>query len=290
MPGVLNDFVGYYLTDGKGSPKRFFADKVVAFLSFLMMSFIVIDSFLNLLPVNKGNIICLVNSSIYQDFANAYCSGKVPKVAYLPPLGIFGAALLTVLLHHTWYSTVLYVKMLKDDDNHSEKKKWYRLSCFYIIRNICQFIIAAAPIVLLSLYARNVIGIIRSFDCTTELLDPTLKCIYDSIALNDVFLVFYGTVSCVVIIAAVFGAFDICVRSDLKSICTCPNPPPGQGQNPPPVQGQNPPVQGQNPPVQGQNPHCKCFWKIPSDYCITEYCFPSMNPHLQQPPPPPQQQ
>eukprot|EP00731_Ephydatia_muelleri_P012759 Em0007g69a len=91
---------------------QFFADKVVLFLSLLNLSFIVIDSFIRLLPYGNGTVQCFIESnsvaSGQQSYIDAYCAEYVPRGTYLVPISIFIHGLTTVLLHYAWYSTVLY--------------------------------------------------------------------------------------------------------------------------------------------------------------------------------------
>ena len=91
---------------------QFFADKVVLFLSLLILSFIVIDSFIHLLPYGNGTVQCFIESnnvaSGQQSYIDAYCADYVPWRTFLVPIVIFIHGLTTVLLHYAWYSTVLY--------------------------------------------------------------------------------------------------------------------------------------------------------------------------------------
>ena len=44
----------------------------------------------------------------------------------------------------------------------------------------------------------------------------TVQCYYATIALNDVFIIFYGIISICVILITGFGIFSICWRQDIK--------------------------------------------------------------------------
>ena len=102
--------IGSFLADHK--VVQFFADKVVLFLSYLILAFLVVDSFIALLPHGHGTVICFIGSnsvtSGQQSYINEYCADQVSWMVYLVPLLVFGQGLLTILLHYSWYSMVLY--------------------------------------------------------------------------------------------------------------------------------------------------------------------------------------
>ena len=127
------------------------------------------------------------------------------------PLGIFGQALLTALLHHTWYSAVSYVKKLKLDTT----SKCKRLSRLYILKNYLQISITIVAFIVLFVFILDDGRINRNFGCSSNLLDPPLQCIYNATGVNNVFLIFYGFMSIFVIVAAVYGLMDIFVKSFL---------------------------------------------------------------------------
>ena len=124
---------GIFLSERK--VVQFFADKAVLFLSYLVMGFILIDSFINLLPTGHGTMVCFIkNNSVtsgQQSYVNEYCTGRVPGATYTIPILIFGQGLLSVLLHYSWYAMVLYVssnvgskqKKLKKAEEDDKKKK-----------------------------------------------------------------------------------------------------------------------------------------------------------------------
>ena len=91
---------------------HFFLDKVVLFLSYVILAFLVFDSFINLLPHGHGTVICFIGSnsvtSGQQSYINEYCADQVKLKVYLVPILVFGQGLLTILLHYSWYSMVLY--------------------------------------------------------------------------------------------------------------------------------------------------------------------------------------
>ena len=99
-----------FLTDQK--VVQFFADEVVLFLSYLIGGLIVIDSFINQLPSGHKTVACFIGSdsvsSGQQSYINEYCAEFVPSWTYAVPIVTFCHGLLTVLLHYSWYSMVLY--------------------------------------------------------------------------------------------------------------------------------------------------------------------------------------
>lgn len=279
---------------------QFFADKVVLFLSLLNLSFIVIDSFIRLLPYGNGTVQCFIESnsvaSGQQSYIDAYCAGHVPGRTFLVPISIFIHGLTTVLLHYAWYSTVLYANRfvkatgkdaeVRSDANASvqrmvreqtainggsaadikevgaalpeEERSGTNASvvvesvqhtvmeqrapssrgrpiCLLICYGIKNFLQAGVAVVAVTLSfdyefdksSKLSISINKTFLCPikgqgnidywTDL--DTVQCFYSSIALNDVFLIFYGIMSICVFLAASFGLVDICVRPDLNRCC-----------------------------------------------------------------------
>ena len=125
---------------------QFFADKVVLFLFYLILAFIVIDSFINLLPNGRGTVICFIDSnsvsSGQQSYINEYCADHVPRKTYMLPILVFGQGLVTVLLHYAWYSMVLYCSSVHKKTQ-SAQNCCYSLQFFYCFKNILQLLLAA---------------------------------------------------------------------------------------------------------------------------------------------------
>ena len=99
---------------------------------------------------------------------------------------------------------------------------------FYCIKNVIQGTISTVAVILAFLYefTDELPEIKKSFLCDIKnSIDywaglDTVQCFYHPIALNDVFIIFYGIMSILVVIATVFGFVDIFARMDLdKGIC-----------------------------------------------------------------------
>ena len=108
------------------------------------------------------------------------------------------------------------------------KKARYCLVGWYAIKNILQGLGAIAATITACMYefTNSIAPIQKSFNCSiTDNIDywaelDTVQCYYTSIALNDVFIIFYGIMSGCVVIVATFGFFDIFLRLDLAK-CVC---------------------------------------------------------------------
>ena len=219
---------------------QFFADKVVLFLSYLILAFIVIDSFINLLPNGRGTVICFIDSnsvsSGQQSYINEYCADHVPGKTYMLPILVFGQGLVTVLLHYAWYSMVLYCSSVHKKTRPAQNNNDININCFcslqffYCFKNILQLFLAAVAMSLSFHYefgpGSGVYGIEKNFNCSVKdikyLAEPgTVQCLYNSIALNDVFISFYGVTSGCVVLVTFLGFVDICARRDIKKKAKC---------------------------------------------------------------------
>ena len=106
---LQTDFVNWQCFNG--SKEVFF----VALLAYIYMGFVVIDSFINMLPNggSSGTVTCFVitSSSIsggQQDYINDYCSNQVPAWASGLSFGVFGLGVVTLVLHYAWYAAIKY--------------------------------------------------------------------------------------------------------------------------------------------------------------------------------------
>lgn len=210
---------------------QFFADKVVVFLSFLILAFIVIDSFINLLPGSSHtNVRCFIaaNSitSGQQSYIDAYCADKASKFLYVPPMIIFTHGLLTVLLHYSWYSMIMYAKshsLPSKSSTSTERTTW--LGLFYGLKNVSQILIALAAVIVAFLYEfSDVIPAFENdFNCTIAgKVDhwaglDTVQCFCDALVLKDVFILFYGILSICIIVTATLGLCTFFCRQDIDS-------------------------------------------------------------------------
>ena len=220
---------------------QFFADKVVLFLSYLILAFIVIDSFVNLLPNGHGTVICFIDSNSVssgeQSYVNQYCTDHVPGKTYMVPILVFGQGLVTVLLHYAWYSMVLYCSSVhkktrpaQANENNNNINCSCSLQFFYCFKNILQLFLATVAMSLSFHYEfgpeSGVYGIEKNYNCSVKdikyLAEPgTVQCLYNSIALNDVFISFYGVTSGCVVLVTFLGFVDICARRDIKKKAKC---------------------------------------------------------------------
>ena len=239
--------------------RQFFLDQVILFLSLVILAFIVVDSFINLLPNGKGTVQCFIkNNSVtsgQQSYVNEYCSNQVPAANYRVPILIFSQGLFSVLLHYSWYSMVLYRKNALGNDSTQKGCKY--LVVGYVARTLIQALVSMVVMIITMIYEYSDLlsfDFNDSFPCTIDVdywhpvgrINP-VQCIYISVAVNDVFLVFYGVMSAVISIAAVIGTFSICLRSGLDKNTRC------------------------------------CHFKCPSDSEICSYCIDESDPKKQTP-------
>ena len=167
-----------------------------------------------------------------QSYVNEYCSSQVPAANYRTPILIFSQGLFSVLLHYSWYSMVLYRNNALDNDS-TQKGCKYHLVCIYVARSLIQAVVSTVIMIITIIYEYSdalSLDFTNSFPCTIDVdywhpvgrIDP-VRCIYISVAVNDVFLVFYALMSGVISFAAVIGTFSICLKSgpskDAKSCC-----------------------------------------------------------------------
>ena len=223
---------GIFLADHK-RVRQFLFDQVVLFLSLVILAFIVIDSFINLLPNGKNTVQCFIkNNSVtsgQQSYVNEYCSNQVPAANYRVPILIFSQGLFSVLLHYSWYSMVLYRKNALDNDSTQKGCKY--LVCGYVARTLIQALVSTVIRIITIIYEYSDLlsfDFNDSFPCLIDVdywspvgrIDP-VPCIYISVAVSDVFLIFYGVMSAVISFAAVIGTFSICLRSGLDKNTRC---------------------------------------------------------------------
>ena len=223
---------------------QFLADKVVLFLTYLILAFVILDSFIHLIPNGDGSVIFFIGrngvTSGQQSYVNEYCADHARGKAYMVPILIFGQSLVTILLHHFWYSMVLYFGAYIEKTKKVAKKENTKViktdfdSCLlqfvYIFKNGLQLFFALIAVVLSLLYKfgnkQQLFDIDKNFVCSVDELPElgTVRCLYSSIALNDVFIIFYLVVTVCVIIVTMFGFVDICARRDLdkkEHKCCC---------------------------------------------------------------------
>eukprot|EP00731_Ephydatia_muelleri_P012751 Em0007g61a len=187
----------------------------------IILAFIVIDSFINLLPNGKYTVQCFIkNNSVtsgQQSYVNEYCSNQ-PRIVNF-----------SVLLHYSWYSMVLYRKNALDNDSTQKDRKY--LVCGYVARTLIQALVSTVIRIITIIYEYSDLlsfDFNDSFPCLIDVdywspvgrIDP-VPCIYISVAVSDVFLIFYGVMSAVISFAAVIGTFSICLRSGLDKNTRC---------------------------------------------------------------------
>ena len=226
------DFVGNALAD----PKKLFFDKTVALLAYTCMGFIVLDSFINVLPYGNGIVSCFLiptsGASSFtvgqQAYINDYCSDQVPTWTSFLPFGVFGQGLLTLLLHHSWYSAMDYLARANKtaaDGTTKNDAPTYWLFVLYLIKNIFQM--AFSIVVPICLYVYEYLSgkrLQKLFDCRIEVpqlesywtSNASIPCSFNSVAINGVFLNFYGIMMLCVVVAAFIGILDFWIRPDLK--------------------------------------------------------------------------
>ena len=128
---------------------QFFADKVVLYLSYIISTFIIVDSFISLVPSGRGTVGCFIESkdvnSGQQSYVNEYCAQHVPKEAYAVPILIFCQGLITALLHYAWYAMVQFTNNVRLKRNAVEKTDEKLKNAYEDLESACKELAQVEP-------------------------------------------------------------------------------------------------------------------------------------------------